>query len=126
MRSCLVAFLVCLVPAIAAAKTEIPVDVGIGPAAYYFFGPVNDPRWPIPHFGLKLNVYAVLDEEFLDRNRGRIPKAYKKAAESLTEVRITPSIFIPDALIISPKSSRFDGTGIYGITWRPLSLGVPL
>jgi hypothetical protein len=41
----------------------------------------------------------------------------------MNEVRISPSIFIPNALIISPKLQQ---TGIYGITWRPISLGLTL
>ncbi len=111
-----------------AARLKVPVDVGIGPAAYWFFGPLTDNRWPMPHFGLKLNVYGVIDEEMIDANRRSIPPKYQKMAQGVTEVRISPSFLIPDSLIISPKisSPNFGGTGMYGATWRPLSLGFPL
>jgi len=41
----------------------------------------------------------------------------------MSEIRISPSIFIPDALFISPKTRH---TGLYGVTWRPLSIGLSL
>ncbi|WIG92850.1 hypothetical protein [Myxococcus sp. SDU36] len=111
-----------LVPAAAPAqRVTVPVDVGVGPAAFAFFGPVFDDQ-PI-HTGLKLSVEAVLDKEWLKKNQRRVPPRYRKYAKSLDEVRISPSILIPDALIISPK---LRDTGMYGATWKPLSLGVPL
>lgn len=109
-----------------AERAEIPVDFGIGPAAYYFFGLPYENRGPIPHFGLKLNLYAVIDRDLINRHKNRVPPQYRKMAGSVTEVRITPSLLIPDALILSPKVDSLGGTGIYGITWRPLSLGMPL
>lgn len=109
-----------------AGEIEVPVDVGVGPSAYYFFGPVNDPRWPIPHFGLKLDVQAVIDRELIARNASRIPAGMRRAARSVDEVRISPSLLIPDALILSPKVPSFGDTAIYGITWRPISAGLPL
>lgn len=123
----LLALLALVVPfASSAARVKVPVDVGVGPAAYWFFGPLTDNRWPTPHFGLKLNVAAVLDAEWIAANRSLVPGRYRKAAEDVDEVRITPSIFIPDALIISPKVDSLGGTGIYGITWRPLAFRLPL
>jgi hypothetical protein len=125
LRALLLAAL--LLPTVAtAAKITVPLDVGIGPAAYYFFGPVNDERWPIPHFGLKLSLAAVIDRELIDRNRNAIPKRYRKLASGVSEVRISPSIFIPDAFIISPKLPALGSTGMYGVTWRPASVGVPI
>lgn len=91
-----------LVPAAASAqRVTVPVDVGVGPAAFAFFGPVFDDQ-PI-HTGLKLSVEAVLDKEWLKKNQRRVPPRYRKYAKSLDEVRISPSILIPDALIISPS-----------------------
>lgn len=104
-----------------AQQFTVPVDVGVGPAAFAFFGPVFEDQ-PI-HTGLKLSVDAVLDKDWLKKNQRRVPAKYRKYAKSLDEVRISPSIFIPDALIISPK---LRDTGMYGATWKPLSLGVPL
>ncbi|MBZ4394283.1 hypothetical protein [Myxococcus sp. AS-1-15] len=111
-----------LSPVVAAARNvTVPVDVGVGPAAFLFFGPVFDDQ-PI-HTGLKLSVEAVLDKDWLKKNQRAIPSRYRKYAKSVDEVRISPSIFIPDALIISPKVRD---TGMYGVTWKPLGLGLPL
>ncbi|NVJ24536.1 MULTISPECIES: hypothetical protein [Myxococcus] len=111
-----------LLPALAAAqRVTVPVDVGVGPAAYMFFGPVFDDQ-PI-HTGVKLSVEAVLDKDWLKKNQRAIPKSYRKYAKSVDEVRISPSIFIPDSFIISPKLKN---TGMYGVTWKPLGLGLPL
>ncbi|AKQ63887.1 hypothetical protein A176_000799 [Myxococcus hansupus] len=111
-----------LLPALASAQRfTVPVDVGVGPAAFAFFGPVFEDQ-PI-HTGLKLSVQAVLDKDWLKKNQRRVPPRYRKYAASLDEVRISPSLLIPDTLIISPK---LRDTGMYGATWKPLSLGVPL
>jgi hypothetical protein len=109
-----------------AGRIRVPVDIGVGPAAYYFFGPIVGNRGAVPHFGLKLNVYAVIDQSVIAANRASIPPQYQSMADRVSEVRISPSFFIPDSFIISPKLSAFDSTGIYGVTWRPLALGVPL
>ncbi|GHG66236.1 hypothetical protein [Comamonas sp. JC664] len=111
-----------LLPALASAqRLTVPVDVGVGPAAFAFFGPVFEDQ-PI-HTGLKISVQAVLDKAWLKKNQRRVPQRYRKYASSLDEVRISPSLLIPDTLIISPK---LRDTGMYGATWKPLSLGVPL
>ncbi|QSQ18503.1 hypothetical protein [Myxococcus landrumensis] len=111
-----------LLPALASAqRVTVPVDVGVGPAAFMFFGPVFDDQ-PI-HTGVKVSVEAVLDKQWLSKNQRSIPARYRKYAKSLDEVRISPSLFIPDSLIISPQLRN---TGMYGVTWKPLELGVPL
>jgi len=104
-----------------AAKLTVPVDVGVGPAFYWIQGPVADDQ-PV-HFGLKLSIAAVIDQETIRKNQRRIPAQYRKLAKSMDEVRYSPSLLIPDALIISPKIKN---TGLYGITWRPVGLSVPL
>jgi hypothetical protein len=105
----------------AGSTVTVPVDVGVGPAAYLFTGPIADDQFP--HYGLKISLEAVIDQELIRRNQRRIPASYRKMAGSMDEVRYKPSIFIPDALIISPK---IKDTGIYGVTWNPLGVGVPL
>lgn len=112
-------------PASARRGVKVPVDVGVGPAAYWFFGPVADERWPMPHFGLKLSVAAVLDEGFL-RSSAAIPEKYRSMARGLTEVRIPASPFIPDALILSPRLPGRSETSVWGATWRPFGVGFPL
>ncbi|MCE9671981.1 hypothetical protein LY474_29665 [Myxococcus stipitatus] len=111
-----------LLPSLAwAQRVDVPVDVGVGPAAFLFFGPVFEDQ-PL-HTGLKLSVEAVLDKEWLRKNARAIPTRYRKYARSLDEVRISPSLLIPDALILSPK---LRDTGMYGATWKPLALTLPL
>jgi len=118
--------LLALVPGLHAlpARAEpitVPVDVGVGPAAYVINGPVFDDQ-PV-HTGLKISVQAIIDQATIQAHQDRIPPSYREQALRMREVRFSPSIFIPDALIISPKLRN---TGIYGVTWRPLSIGLPL
>src|SRR5262245_57510568 len=104
-----------------AEEVTVPVDVGVGPAVYVVTGRVAADQ-PV-HFGLKLSVQAIIDQETLRRHQDRIPPRLRARAVRMKEVRYSPSIWIPDALIISPA---FQHTGIYGVTWRPLSMGVTL
>ncbi len=108
-------------PAHAQRGVTVPVDVGIGPAAYVFTGELFRDQ-PV-HFGLKINVDAVIDKEWIRKNQRSIPAQYRRYAKNVNEVRISPSIFIPDAFFISPKLRN---TGIYGVTWRPLGLSQPV
>lgn len=108
-----------------AARVQVPIEVGVGPAAYWFFGPLADSRGAVPHFGLKLNADAVIDQELIAANRERIPSRYRKMADGVQEARIG-YLFVPDALILSPKLQSLDGTGVFGATWRPLGLSLPL
>jgi hypothetical protein len=107
--------------AVHAEPVTIPLDVGVGPAGYVISGPVFDDQ-PL-HYGLKISIQAIVDQATLQAHQDRIPARYRAQALRMSEVRISPSIFIPDALIISPKLRN---TGIYGITWRPIAIRVPL
>jgi hypothetical protein len=100
-----------------AEEVEIPLNIGVGPAAYLIFGPVADDQ--TFHYGLKLHMAAVIDERTLRENRDKIPKQYREAVGQLGEARIG-FIYIPDSLFISPGLN----TGIYGATWRPISFGL--
>lgn len=104
-----------------AARIEVPVDVGFGPAAHLISGAVFDDQ-PI-HWGLKFSLAAVLDKRTIQRHSGKLPASYRKMAQGLEEARITPSIFIPDTIFISPKVKN---TGLYGLTWEPIGLSIPL
>lgn len=95
----------------------LPVDIGVGPAAYWFSGAIGDDQ--LAHFGIKLNVYAVISHAMIAANINRVPAQYRKMALGIDEVEYQPSIFIPDSLIISPKYAH---TGMYGATWRPIAL----
>ena len=118
----LAALCVALAAASAQAGVTVPVDVGVGPAGYWFAGRLFENRGWIPHFGLQINVHAIIDQDVIQANWGRIPDKYKRMAAGVTEARIGPSIFIPSALIISPKLDALNGVGVYGATWSPLGL----
>ena len=104
-----------------AGRLTVPVDVGVGPAYYFGPGPLFDSTYG--HYGLKISVAAILDKQLIKQNIKRVPPRYRQMARQMDEVRIGPSMFIPDALIISPK---LGGTGMFGVTWRPIGMNVPL
>ncbi len=104
-----------------AAVVTVPFDVGVGPAPQIVSGPVA--RDQTVHLALRLSMAAVIDRETIARNRGRIPPKYRAMASKVSEVRIRPSVFIPDTILVSPA---FGGTGLYGATWSFLGVGLPL
>jgi hypothetical protein len=108
-------------PSSAGQPVTVPVDVGVGPAAYILTGRVAADQ--AVHTGVKISVQAVIDQATLRQHQDRIPPRMRQQVLQMKEVRFSPSILIPDALIVSP---RIHNTEIYGVTWRPLSLGVSL
>ncbi len=102
------------------APLEVPVDIGIGPAVHFITGPIQDDGL---HSGLKVSVQAILDAALIKQNLHRVPKKYRGMAKGLNEVRVSPSIFIPDTLFLSPK---IDHTQMWGVNFRPVSIGLPL
>jgi hypothetical protein len=104
-------------------RVTAPVDIAVGPAALLFFGPVFDDQ-PI-HTGLRINVEAVLDQEWLRKNQALIPRKQRGRASKMGEIRYAPAVLglIPETLIISPK---YKNTGMYGATWKPLGIGLGL
>ena len=103
-----------------AAEVEVPLNIGIGPAAYLMTGPVYKDQ-PV-HAGLKLSIAAVVDQATLRQARDRIPARYRSTAARVGEARVG-LIYLPESLIISPKVRN---TGMYGATWRPLAAGFSL
>jgi hypothetical protein len=117
--------LLLLLPGAAQAQRRItaPVDIAVGPTALFFFGPVFDDQ-PL-HTGLRLNVEAVLDKEWLRKNQALIPRKQRGRVSRMGEIRYAPAILglIPETIIISPK---YRNTGMYGATWKPLGFGLGL
>jgi hypothetical protein len=114
-----------LLPGAAQAQRRVtaPVDIAIGPTALFFFGPVFDDQ-PI-HTGLRINVEAVLDKEWLRKHQALIPRKQRGRVANMGEIRYAPAVLslIPETLIISPK---YRNTGMYGATWKPLGFGLGL
>lgn len=103
-------------------KVTVPVNVGIGPTAFMFTGPVaNDQLF---HPGVRVNVFAALDRQFILKNIHRVPRQYRGQAKNIRgEVRYSPLWFLPESLVLSP---RLDNTGIFGVNFRPMGLGLAL
>jgi len=121
-RSSLVALVVLALSAPArAAEVTVPVDVGVGPAVHLLTGPLQDEQ--LLHYGLKLSVAAILDNATLRANQNRIPAKYRDMVLKMEEVRMSPSIFIPDTLFLSPK---IDHAQMWGVSWAPIKLGFAL
>jgi hypothetical protein len=101
---------------------QVPADVGIGPQATWFIGPLYENRGSIPHFGIRLNIEGVLDKEWLQNNANVIPAQYRSMVSGATEIRIGASIFIPRTLYISPNIDALNSIGMYGIEWAPVGI----
>ena len=104
-----------------AERVVVPVDVGVGPAGNWFTGAIG--RDQLAHTGIKISLAAVLNRAFIQRYLHKVPVKYRAYASRLDEFRYKPSIFIPDSLLISPKIGRL---GVYGVTWRPFAIVLPL
>jgi hypothetical protein len=122
----LLSLLLLLLPGTAEAQRRritAPVDIAVGPTALLFFGPVFDDQ-PI-HTGLRINVEAVLDKEWLRKHQALIPRKQRGRVSKMGEIRYAPAVLglIPETLIISPK---YKNTGMYGATWKPLGFGLGL
>jgi hypothetical protein len=105
---------------VSAKKIEVPIEVGLGPSILNVTGPVaaDQPA----HFAISLSGEAVISKKLIKQNKKMIPRQYRKKVMKMDEIRIS-SIYLPDMLIISPKTRN---VGLYGISWRPVSMGVPL
>lgn len=101
---------------------EVPIDIGVGPAGHWITGPVANNQ--SIHSGLAFSVEAVLDKKLLRKFKNRIPKQYRSTVLGMDELRISHPL-IPDTFFISPAGIVGD-TGIYGVSWRPIGINVPL
>lgn len=98
----------------------IPLNIGIGPAALFMTGPIQDDQ--LVHGALIIDTFAVIDAVLIRKFAHRIPRQYRAALAGQPEVRFKPIELglIPSNIIISPK---LNGTGMYGLSLRPISLG---
>lgn len=124
-----VVLLLLLIPSTAAARGQVtvPFDVGVGPAANLMFGPMFQDK-PV-HTGLRLSTYFVIDRATRQKYRNRIPAKYRKMADGQGDIKFNPlSCCIPSSLYISPpiKGTPFANTGVYGLTMKPIGLGLNL
>jgi len=107
-------------PAAHAAKVTVPIDIGVGPSVLTWTGALaEDQVW---HTGLSISAAAIIDKKTLKKHKKKIPKQYRKQVMKMDEVRIG-YMLVPDTLVISPRREH---TAMYGVTWSPVSMGVPL
>ncbi len=100
-----------------AVPIEIDANVGIGPQWLSANGALGDAG---PGFlAFPLDLYGIVDAGDLVKIRKHTPKKYK-AMVPKSEIRVSPSIFIPEQLIISPEIGG--GPAMYGASWTPLTL----
>jgi hypothetical protein len=103
------------------ATITVPVDVAVGPTANWFTGPIGDDQFF--HYGLKFDVGAIIDQKTIQANKHRIPKKYRGMAGKMKEFVYRPFWWLPDSLLISPDMGHGQ---MYGITFRPIGLGLSL
>ena len=110
-----------------AGQVTVPFDVGVGPAANLMFGPMFRDK-PV-HTGLRLSTYFVIDRKTRQKYRNRIPAKYRQMADGQGDIKFNPlSCCVPSSLYISPpiKGTPFADTGVYGLTMKPLGIGINL
>lgn len=101
---------------------EIPINIGLGPA--YYLIPEKIQEESTYHSGLSLHIKAVIDKTSIEKNKNKIPQKYHDAVSKVDEVKVG-FILIPDSIIISPRK-RQHGLEMYGASWRPLAINVPI
>lgn len=94
---------------------SVPIEVGVGPAAYHFGASNGIDR--IFHTGISLSGQAVISNKLIRENKHMIPKQYRKMALAQDEIRVS-KIWIPESIIISPSTS---GTAAFGASFRPIA-----
>ena len=103
-----------------AAKITVPIDIGVGPSVLNWTGDLAaDQQW---HYGLSISAAAIIDKKTLKKHKKKIPKQYRSQLKKMDEIRIGYAL-VPDTVILSPKTVN---TGMFGATWSPLSLGMPI
>jgi hypothetical protein len=110
-----------------AGQMTVPLDIGVGPTANLITGPVFRDQ-PV-HFGLRISTYAIIDRATRRKYRNRIPRKYREMADQQGDIRYNPlACCIPINLHISPAipDTPFENTGVYGLTLKPIGLGVNL
>ena len=99
---------------------EIPINIGLGPAVIRSLEKLQPDEEDSVYYGLKLDIAAVVDKETIDKNKGKIPKKFQKAAGKLHEVRVS-HFSIPDMIFVGGNSDR---RKLYGASWRPFALSM--
>src|SRR5690606_4504801 len=97
----------------AAMATEVPVNIGLGPAAFYIPEHLDEDE-PEPFYGLRLHVKAVINRDVVKRHKDKIPAQYRSTVEKLDEVRVG-YLLIPESIMLGTRK-KAHGPEIYGAT----------
>ena len=110
---------------------EIPVQVGVGPAGNILAGPTfpslrfgNDIYDDQPiHFGLRLNITAVIEPELVRRHPGLVPRSVAHQIIQSGGVRYRPGVLalVPRTVYLQPP---FGDAMSLGATWSVIGLGL--
>ncbi|MEN9785286.1 MAG: hypothetical protein RLZZ299_550 [Pseudomonadota bacterium] len=107
-----------------AEPIKVPVDVAVGPAILSANADAGLGAGLAGGFtAVELDVEAIIGPETLKKARKKVPKRYRKYVPK-SEVRVRPSIFIPDLLIVSPARADAPNT-LWGMGWTPIAVNVP-
>ena len=100
----------------------IPVEIGVGPSTQTFFGTLA--KQQSRHYGLKLDLAAVIDKAIIKKFKKKIPKKYRKLSKKIGEVRFRPwpLPLIPTTIMISPSDTNPN----YGAIWDTFGVGTSL
>lgn len=103
-----------------AGQVTVPLNVGVGPAVHFLTGKLQ--RDQVVHGGLRLQLFALINQAVVRANRDKIPAKWRGKASKIKDLRVG-HLLIPDTLYLSPKVGK---TQMWGLTFRPLALGFPL
>ena len=107
-----------------AESFKVPVDVAVGPALLTANADAGLGTGLASGFtAIELDVEAIVGPEVLKKAKKKVPKRYRKYVPK-SEVRVRPSIFIPDLLVVSPARADAPNT-MWGMGWTPVAVNVP-
>lgn len=89
-----------------AGKVTVPASFGIGPEAFWFYGPLLENRGAVPHFALAFNLHAIIDKDWINQNRDRIPANYRGQADKIAGVEDRPASSFLRPSTCRPASTR--------------------
>ena len=112
-----------LLKSMPASAVEIPINVGLGPSLFTIPDSILKTKIK-PFTGVNVKLKAIIDKETIEKHKDRIPEKYRKAVLRTNEVRIG-YLYIPAHIILAPGDDAGQPS-IYGATWKPLSVDLPV
>jgi hypothetical protein len=102
---------------------EVPINVGVGPSIFII--PDTVARTKIePFYGLNLKIKAIIDKATIEKNKDKIPAKFRSAVSKTNEVRIG-YLYIPANIILTTGDDA-EKPSLFGATWKPISIDLPV